>query len=947
MTTSAKVVEFDELVKALNKIIFGSEIETVTLNGIVKPTISNFLKSYTVSKADVSYVNAKIANVDTEIDGINTALAAYVGGRKAYTTLALAQAAQSSLPANTAIEVTNDGANNGTYQWDGTTLTKSGYDPISQTKPFIDVLSNTNQKQAETFYYAPSNIIVKETNSDLVAISIKVQPKQKYVINTKTFGVVGGYYIADASGNVLQTLSSYGTLEQDYVVEIPANGVMLYVNCLNTYSNFKLYLLNNELGNLKFAGSGVSDFQYYSNNNGVTSHAHSSFFSKSIGVSGGEFYLIHTGTYKTAPKYIIADSLNKVISIEPYGYYGKDLIIRIPDNAASLYINCIYELRNDFKVEKVSDVLALSLSKGYFVLDYTFFYAPSNNIIKVSNSGLFALDIDVQAGQKYSINTKTFGVAGEYYVTDSAGNILQFKVADNVGDEYIITIPVNGVKMYVNCAYDYVINFNVERLSNALLDIIPAFDPSVRSAFPPRPCYFNLIAEKCPNFYRKYKDKKGDVVVVLTGTSLTQGNLYTTTRSDAATRPPCLHTNDLASAIFDSLIKHWDGQQYRRYDNADLTYSSGTWAVINQLKDNNNAHVWDDFDYRKNGLTKTTVSASANVSMTIPGDAWQFNFIYRSDKQGGNCTVSIAEGNSKVEAFNGTNWVEANGFVFSMLESATTATKGNTIYQKRLKMRCKNKASGGINSIGSTKQITITKANDVSRFNVVGFEWSPREHMFTLINGARGSHEWGSPEGYQLEHYQDGDIWEFNPDLILAEVTIHNWGASEVAALSRDPLHYVNLAKRAYFNEFNDYPNSLFAKSNAYTDCEVVFYSDTLSAGPSLAGAWDSTTKQPKFGVVVSAATNGSTVDTVNVGRVKTNFENYEAVDTYMKSKDCIYIPIAPVFREVTEKYYGTYWHGMQASGANGATLSFDGGHMNDNGAALWASLITPLFNNI
>ena len=78
----------------------------------------------------------------TEVD---TAFAAYVGGRKAYTTLALAQADQTNLPANTAIEVTNDptSANNGTYQWNGTTLTKSAYDPVTQAKGY------TNQKVSE------------------------------------------------------------------------------------------------------------------------------------------------------------------------------------------------------------------------------------------------------------------------------------------------------------------------------------------------------------------------------------------------------------------------------------------------------------------------------------------------------------------------------------------------------------------------------------------------------------------------------------------------------------------------------------------------------------------------------------------------------------------------------------------------------------------------------
>lgn len=139
MTASAKVIEFDELVKALNKIIFGSETETVKLNGIVKPTISNFLKSYTVTKADVSYVNAKIAGVDADIASINTAIAAVTGGHKAYATLADAQASQASLPVNTVVEVTNDSdTNNGAYLWDGTALTRSNYDPLTRAKIYAD-----------------------------------------------------------------------------------------------------------------------------------------------------------------------------------------------------------------------------------------------------------------------------------------------------------------------------------------------------------------------------------------------------------------------------------------------------------------------------------------------------------------------------------------------------------------------------------------------------------------------------------------------------------------------------------------------------------------------------------------------------------------------------------------------------------------------------------------
>ncbi|RDJ56824.1 hypothetical protein AB719_13900 [Acinetobacter baumannii] len=828
------------------------------------------------------------------------------------------------------------------YKWDGSVWIDEGLSIYDRTKPYIDVLSNTNFKQLNTFYYAPNNTIIKESNSGLFSVSIAVQAGQKYVFNTKTFGVVGSYYIADSSGNVLQTLASSETLEQDYVVTIPQNGKMLYVNCTKDYAGFKLYLLNNEIVNLNFAGLGANDFQFFSDNSGVITNTNSGFFSKSVSVSSGEFYLIRTSTYGTAPQYIIADSSNAVITLEPSGDRGKDFIIRIPSNASKLFVNCTYASRNNFKLEKVSDVLARSLIEGAFVLDYTFFYAPSNIIRKESNDSLFAFDIDVQAGQNYAINTKTFGVVGEYYITDSAGNVLQFKAADSVDEDYIITIPANAAKLYVNCTYDYADNFNVERISNALLAKIPDVDMTVRSTFPSFN-YFDKLKVKCPNFYQKFKDKNEDVTVVLTGTSLTQGNLYTTDRADASTRPAALHTHDLASSVFDKLIKHWDGQKYRRYDHADLTYSSSSWSVVNQLPD----FVWDDYAHIKNGLTKTTTDANASVSMTIPANAWQFNFVYRSDGQCGNCTVSIAEGNSKVEAWNGSAWVEANGFVFSMYEGPATSTKGNTQYQKRLKLRCKNKASGGINSIGSTKQITISKGNNSNRFNVVGFEWSQREFMLFVINGARGGFEWGDPNGNRLDQYQDTDIWSFNPDLLLAEITTINWGASDPAALNKDPLHYVNNAKRAYFNEFNDMPTSLYAKSSGYTVCDVIFYSDTLAASSAVAGAWDSVTHEPKFGVVSEAATNGGPVDNINVGRAKTNFENYEAVERYIASKDYLFIPILSTFKAVTENYYGSYWAGMQPSDKTGETLSIDGVHFNDNGAALFSKIVASVFDEI
>ena len=82
-------------------------------------------------KADITYVDSMVASIAV--------------GHKGYATLALATAASTGLPANTTVEVTNDptSANNGLYLWNGTTLTKSAYDPLTQSKSYTDQSVNT------------------------------------------------------------------------------------------------------------------------------------------------------------------------------------------------------------------------------------------------------------------------------------------------------------------------------------------------------------------------------------------------------------------------------------------------------------------------------------------------------------------------------------------------------------------------------------------------------------------------------------------------------------------------------------------------------------------------------------------------------------------------------------------------------------------------------------
>lgn len=188
---------------------------------------------------------------------VDSSIAAYVGGRKAYTTLALAQAAQSSLPANTAIEVTNDGANNGTYQWNGTTLTKSAYDPLTQAKGYADQISLetsnriAEEKISETIVVTPSKVlqVFSDANGDVYAyfdesghIHVTDLPEsiQNEIINIKlkTDSILiksdsDLYHFIDLEGNLVGKIDKDGQLYltglsnsvQNYLLNIGINAL--------------------------------------------------------------------------------------------------------------------------------------------------------------------------------------------------------------------------------------------------------------------------------------------------------------------------------------------------------------------------------------------------------------------------------------------------------------------------------------------------------------------------------------------------------------------------------------------------------------------------------------------------------------------------------------------------------------------------------------------------
>lgn len=145
-------------------------------------------------------------------DKVNQQLATLVSGHKGYPTLAAAQAARSTLPANTLVEVTNDtDTNNGVYLWNGTALVKSSYDLLTR----VLNLSNSHKYASvitSRFISYPSTIapaLVRNADGSPIYDSVlkKLYIAPDTVIITKE-GIIS---LPEAEIDILTKINEFGT----------------------------------------------------------------------------------------------------------------------------------------------------------------------------------------------------------------------------------------------------------------------------------------------------------------------------------------------------------------------------------------------------------------------------------------------------------------------------------------------------------------------------------------------------------------------------------------------------------------------------------------------------------------------------------------------------------------------------------------------------------------
>ena len=439
----------------------------------------------------------------------------------------------------------------------------------------------------------------------------------------------------------------------------------------------------------------------------------------------------------------------------------------------------------------------------------------------------------------------------------------------------------------------------------------------------PAPVYPG-VSRKFPRFTEKFLRRREDVTIVVTGGTAALGAAGCTLREDAPFRPPLLEGNHLASLVFDRLSADWPGQEYRRWDAPGVFTETGVWSTPDAT--DIESYGWDDRTAGRTAPERLASAAGASVAFSVPAGMRRCNFVYRSDTLGGECTVQVGEGDGRLQAWDGTAWREANGFVFSTLEFPATDTKGNTTFQKRLCFRARDAENADTSA--SAKTVTIVNGAERKHLCYWGIEYSPREYLFTLVNAAREGHNWSTnPKG--LGRYQDNDIWGFAPDLLLAEITTAGWEGDRLGS-GYLPQYFADSLASWYFNVWENNGASI-----------PVHGADTPG--------WEMILFQPPFGLYAEnhdASGDPATAVRSN-GDIVTVRDNYDAVAARMLSEYAAYAfaDISRFAAEALGKRYGNLRDGLTGSGPEGATLTADGVHPNDTGHRFMARYVLPFFD--
>ena len=494
----------------------------------------------------------------------------------------------------------------------------------------------------------------------------------------------------------------------------------------------------------------------------------------------------------------------------------------------------------------------------------------------------------------------------------------------NLTDKVVLCMFIynNAIShQYVGLLAPYLLGTEIAALSGEVNDIYSKID----KAYSQYSLNYSKSLEIIKPFLAKYRAKNSDVTIIVNGDSISEHPQTYGTSIDYKTLPPLMARYNYTSLLFKEFA--WDGQEYRRADGTseDTGYvftETGEWNTVNteatMLSD------WDDSDDTtgtgwRGGFTRYSNMNGANsVSFEVPEDAWAFNFIYRADIHGGLMNVVITGGNNKLQVFDGTNWIEANGYQFNTLQTADYANGvGNTMYQARLKFRSFDK-DGTLDTRGTAKTVTISKAENDSRLCYWGVEWSPAEFMFTIISSSRGSQTL-----IEMQQTIKTELYDRNADLFIFQVPLINMGT--IPSLN-------SVTPENHLSAVTSFISDVKSDANSWSKYQCVMILPNIY---SYANCWYDGTNEYKLVYNQIAKKMLSTRDYYDIFS-----------ENFFDSNEIGFVNTFNAFMAEILNYFPTYAQGLAASSLTGDTFTTDGTHPNHRGSDTFFKYIKPLFFN-
>ncbi len=479
--------------------------------------------------------------------------------------------------------------------------------------------------------------------------------------------------------------------------------------------------------------------------------------------------------------------------------------------------------------------------------------------------------------------------------------------------------PVNAVGVLSPYFIELTSNTQISKLNND----ISTLDEKINNVSYTYPLEYNKSIEAIRGFLTKYLQKNQDVNIVVNGDSIAEHPQDYGITLDYKRNPPLLGRYNFSSLLFKLL--RWDGQEYRRADDDEYIFTEvGNWNTANSAS--TALDDWDDTNptvgtgYRGGFTRYSNINEASSVQFTVPQNSWAFHFIYRTDTHGGNMLVSVSGGNGKLQVYNGSTWVEANGYIFNTLQTADYANGvGNTAYQVRLKFRSFDK-NGTLDTRSSDKNVTVSKQDSATRLCYWGVEWSMSEFMFNVINSSRGSQNLN-----EMIQTIKTELYDREPSLFLFHVPMLNM--SVVATAN-------GITPEQQVNAVRSFLDSVKADANNWQSYQCLM---TLPNVSIYLDAW------------ISGTNNWRQVYNTNAKKVISTKDFFDAMDAAFYGSDEIgFINTFNAFMWEILQQFDTYYEGLVSSTpwGLGNTFTDDGTHPNHKGMDVLFKYIRPVFTN-